>query len=75
MAVVGTSSSDFLFGDDFDAIFEALEEDEEFEDYLEVVVEEVNARVYKYALISRDYYDLYSILDANSRLTVSLYRS
>ena len=38
MAAVGTSSTDFLFGDDIDAIFEALEEDEEFEDYLEVVV-------------------------------------
>ena len=75
MAVVGTSSSDFLFGDDFDAISEVSEEDEEFEDYLEVVVEEVNARVYKYALISRDYYDLYSILHANSRSTASLYRS
>ena len=42
MAAVGTSSTDFLFGDDIDAIFEALEEDEEFEDYLEVVVEEVS---------------------------------
>ena len=33
MAAVGTSSTDFLFGDDFDAIFEDLDEDEEFEDY------------------------------------------
>ena len=39
---VGTSSTDFLFGDDLDAIFEALDEDEEFEDYLEAVVEEVS---------------------------------
>ena len=37
MAAVGTSSTDFL-----DAIFEALDEDEEFEDYLEAVVEEVS---------------------------------
>ena len=42
MAVVGTSITDFLFGDDFDVIFEALHEDEEFEDYLEAVVEEVS---------------------------------
>ena len=42
MPAVGTSSADFLFGDDFDAIFEALDEDEEFEDYLEAVVEEVS---------------------------------
>ena len=42
MAAVGTSSTDFLFGDDLDAIFEALDEDEEFEDYLEAVVEEVS---------------------------------
>ena len=34
MAAVGTSSTDFLFGDDLDAIFEALDEDEEFNDYL-----------------------------------------
>ena len=39
---VGTSSTDFLFEDDFDAISEASEEDEEFEDYLKVVVEEVS---------------------------------
>ena len=39
MAAVGTSSTDYLFGDDFDAIFEVLDEDEEFEGYLEVVVE------------------------------------
>ena len=42
MAVVGTSITDFLLGDDFNAIFEALHEDEEFEDYLEAVVEEVS---------------------------------
>ena len=42
MAAVGTSSTDFLFGEDFDAIFEALDEDKEFEDYLEAVVEEVS---------------------------------
>ena len=42
MAAVGTSSTDFLFGEDLDAIFEALDEDEEFEDYLEAVVEEVS---------------------------------
>ena len=42
VSAVGTSSTDFLFGDDLDAIFEALDEDEEFEDYLEAVVEEVS---------------------------------
>ena len=42
MAAVGTSSTDFLFGEDFDSIFDALDEDEEFEDYLEAVVEEVS---------------------------------
>ena len=42
MAAIGTSIIDFLFGDDFDAIFKALYEDEEFEDYLEAVVEEVS---------------------------------
>ena len=41
MVAVGTFSN-FLFGDDLDAIFEALDEDEEFEDYLEAVVEEVS---------------------------------
>lgn len=33
MAAVGIFSIDFLFGDDFDVIFEDLDEDEEFEDY------------------------------------------
>ena len=63
MAAVGTStcSTDFLFGDDFDAIFEALEENEEFEDYLEVVVEE-------YLLISRNYYDF--VLDSSLEFKV-----
>lgn len=42
MASVGTSSTDFLFGDDFDAIFKALHEDKDFEDYLEAVFEEVS---------------------------------
>ena len=42
MAAVGTSSTDFLFGDDLDVIFEALDKDEEFEDYLEAVVEGVS---------------------------------
>ena len=42
MVAVGTSSTDFLFQDDFDALFEALGQDEEFEDYLEAVVEEVS---------------------------------
>lgn len=41
MASVWTSSTDFLFGDDFDAIFEALYEDEDFQHYLEAVVQEV----------------------------------
>lgn len=41
MASVGTSRTDFLFGHDFDAIFEALHEDEDLEDYLEAIVEEV----------------------------------
>ena len=42
MAAVGTSSTDFLFGDDFDVLIEALDEDEEFEDYLEAVFEELS---------------------------------
>ena len=33
VSAVGTSSTDFLFGDDLDAIFKALDEDEQFEDY------------------------------------------
>lgn len=41
MASIATSSTDFLFGDDFDAIFDALEEDEEFSDFLDSTVEEV----------------------------------
>ena len=42
------SSTDFLFGDYSDSIFEALEEDEELKDYLEAVVEEVSIEICAY---------------------------
>ena len=51
MASVGTSSTDFIFGDDLDATFDALEEDEQFENFLDTTVDEV--RVYDWTFIAK----------------------
>ena len=45
MASVRSCNEDFLFEDDFDAILGMLEESEEFEDYLDVAVEEVSIKM------------------------------